>query len=179
MFAFTSIKSELPHDAENALENTLTIFTPVTEEIIITSNADSNEGENSEQKCKRKRTFFPLEYKLNILNELKDSKTSEVSLKYNISQRTIRKWKIKEHDLRYTFSNMKKETNFDAIDSAVYAWFKDITDQGLRVKSSEIKSMYFESYLTFLLINKYIFTTKLEYSDNIQEKCPDVNLFLK
>ena len=68
-------------------------------------NASEESTEINEDPAKKSRKCYSIEYKLRLLNEVKDSNISAVARKYKIDRTVISRWKLNSEKLEESLEN--------------------------------------------------------------------------
>ena len=113
----------------------------VTPESIKNSN---NEANSPEEPAKKKRKRFSFEEKKKILEELNTTSPESICEKYQFSERALRKWRSEKARIRKIaknsyFKNLKKKTDTQEMDDAMYEWFCKNSKSGISISGSVVR----------------------------------------
>lgn len=93
---------------------------------------------------RRRRKRFSFEEKKNILEALNKYPQDVICEKYELSDRTLRKWKaekeiIIEEGNKANTKKLKKKSTAEEMDDAIYQWLVETQDQGIPISGPMIR----------------------------------------
>ena len=131
---------ELQHRTKKR-KHTESFSLEVTPDLIVNSIGSQNFPDDHRRKTRKR---FSFEEKKNILEEMNQYSPDVIREKYELSDRTLRKWKSQKEDIiqeaaKNNCKQLKKKTNAEEMDSAMFQWLVETQEKGIPISGPMVR----------------------------------------